>query len=160
MQGASTPRRREYPGGNGNDDEYRRPYRDWRPPKRGRYPNQGGSPLTKEDTLIEDLLEEDILIEMEDPLEEEDSQEEDLLMEMENPLVEMEDPLMIEDLLVMEDPWTSWWTRANRSSRTPWTSETNNSINSLSNIRYICSRKYLLLCWTIHVAVGQGTRPN
>ena len=33
MQGISMPRRREYPGGNGNDDEHRRPYRDWRPPK-------------------------------------------------------------------------------------------------------------------------------
>ena len=45
-----------------------------------------GGPLTEEDTLVEDLLEEDILIEMEDPL------------------MEMEDPLMVEDLLVMEDP--------------------------------------------------------
>ena len=34
-------------------------------------------PLTEEDTLIEDLLEEDTPIEMEDPLEEEDTQEED-----------------------------------------------------------------------------------
>ena len=42
--------------------------------------------LTKEDTLIEDLLEEDTPIEMEDPLEEEDTQEEDPLMEMEDPL--------------------------------------------------------------------------
>ena len=64
-------------------------------------------PLTEEGTLIEDLQEEDIPIEMEDPLEEEDTQEED-------PLMEMEDPLMVEDLLVMEDPWTSWWTRTTR----------------------------------------------
>ena len=49
-------------------------------------------PLIKEDTLEEDHLEEDIPIEMEDPLEEEDTQEED-------PLMEMEDPLMVEDPL-------------------------------------------------------------
>ena len=36
-------RRREYPGESDNDD-YRRSYRDCRPPERGRYPNQGGSP--------------------------------------------------------------------------------------------------------------------
>ena len=54
-------------------------------------------PLTEEDTLIEDLLEEDIFIEMEDLLEGEDTLAED-------PLMEMEDPLMEEDLLVMEDP--------------------------------------------------------
>ena len=45
---------------------------------------------------MEDLLEEDILIGMEDPLEEEDTLTEDLLMEM-------EDSLVMEDLLVMED---------------------------------------------------------
>ena len=44
VPGASMLRRREYPGGSGNDDDYRRPYRDWRPPERGRYPNQGGRP--------------------------------------------------------------------------------------------------------------------
>ena len=32
VQGASVPRRREYPGGNGDDVDYRRPHRDWRPP--------------------------------------------------------------------------------------------------------------------------------
>ena len=63
-----------------------------------------GDPLTEEDTLIEDLLEEDIPIEMEEPLEEGDTQEEDLLMEMEDHLMKIEDPLMVEDLLVMEDP--------------------------------------------------------
>ena len=42
--------------------------------------------LTEEDTLIGDLLEEDTLIEMGDPLEEEDTQEEDPLMEIEDPL--------------------------------------------------------------------------
>ena len=42
IQGASMPRGREYPGGNGNgNDDYRRSYRDQRPPERGRYPNQG-----------------------------------------------------------------------------------------------------------------------
>ena len=70
--------------------------------------------LIEEHTLIEDLLGEGIQIEMEDPLEEEDTQEEDPLMEVEDPLMEMEDPLM-----EMEDPWTSWWTRTTRSSRIP-----------------------------------------
>ena len=51
-----------------------------------------GDPLTKKDTLIEDLLEEDTLIEMGYPLEEEDTLAED-------PLMEMEDPLVMEDLL-------------------------------------------------------------
>ena len=78
VQGTSTSRRREYPG-EGNDDEYRRSYRDRNPPERRRYSNQGGRPLTKEDTLMEDLLEED-------------TQEEDSLMEMEDPLT-VEDPL-------------------------------------------------------------------
>ena len=31
-------------------------HRSQRPPNEGRYPNQGGRPLTEEDTLIEDLL--------------------------------------------------------------------------------------------------------
>ena len=48
------------------------------PPNRGRYPNIGGRPLTKKDTLVEDLL-----------------------MEMEDLLME-EDPL---DLLVDKDHW-------------------------------------------------------
>ena len=56
--------------------------------------------LTKEDTLIEDLLEEDTPIEMEDPLEEEDTQEEDPLMEMEDPL----DLLVDKDHQVLKDP--------------------------------------------------------
>ena len=34
VQGASVPRSREYPGGDSNDDDYRRPHRDWRPPER------------------------------------------------------------------------------------------------------------------------------
>ena len=137
VQGASMPRRREYPGGDSammmiieGHIEIGDPLRE------GDIQTKVGDPLTKEDTLIEDLLEEDIPIEMEDPLEEEDTQEED-------PLMEIEDPLMVEDLLVMEDPWTSWWTRTTRPLRTPWTSETNSGANSPSDIRYICSREYL-----------------
>ena len=56
-----------------------------------------GDSLTKVDTLIEDLLEDNIHIEIGYPLDEEDTLAED-------PLMEMEDPLMMEDLLVMEDP--------------------------------------------------------
>ena len=98
------PRRSKYPGGDSNDDDYRRPHRDQTPPEKD-IQTKVGDPLTKEDTLMEDLLEEDIPIGMKNPLEEEDTQE--------------EDPLMVEDLLVMEDPWTSWWTRTTRPSRTP-----------------------------------------
>ena len=96
--------------------------------------------LIKEDILVEGLLGEDIPIEMEDP-QEEDTQEEDPLM-VEDPLMEMEDPLMVEVPWRWRTPWTSWWTRTTRSSRTPWTCETHNSADSSSNITYICSRKY------------------
>ena len=112
---ASATRRREYPGEDSDNDGSRRTHRDWRPPDRGRYPNLGVTPLTKEDTLMEDPqvmedhLEEDILIGIGDPLEEEDT--------------------LAEDLLVMEDPWTSWWTRTTRPSGTTWTSKTHNSTN-------------------------------
>ena len=58
---------------------------------KGRYPNSGGRPPHQGGYLIEDLLEEDILIEMGDPL-------------AEDPLMQMEDALVMEDLLVMEDP--------------------------------------------------------
>ena len=81
-----------------------------------------GDPLTEEDTLMEDPLvmeaplEEYILIGVGDPLEEEDTLAEDHLMEM-------------EDLLVMEDPWTSWWQRTTRLSGTTWTSKAYNSTN-------------------------------
>ena len=61
-----------------------------------------GGPLTEEDTLIEDLLEEDTPIDMEDPMEEEDTQEEDPLIEMEDHLM-VEDPLEMEGLLVDKD---------------------------------------------------------
>ena len=44
VQGAFVPRRRKYPGGDSDDDDYRRPDRHQRPPERGRYPNQGGRP--------------------------------------------------------------------------------------------------------------------
>ena len=39
VQRASMTRRREYPGGDSINDASRRPYRDWRPPDRGRHPN-------------------------------------------------------------------------------------------------------------------------
>ena len=45
MQGASIPRRREYPEESSGDDSVnRRPYRDQRPPDRGRHLNQSGRP--------------------------------------------------------------------------------------------------------------------
>ena len=44
VQRASTTRRREYQGEDGDNDGSRRSHRDWRPPDRGRYPNQGGRP--------------------------------------------------------------------------------------------------------------------
>ena len=56
--------------------------------------------LIEKDTLIEDLLEEDIPIEMEDPLEEEDTQEKDPLMEMEDSL----DLLVDKGHEVLKDP--------------------------------------------------------
>ena len=59
-----------------------------------------GEHLIKEDFLVEDLLGEDIPIEMEDPLEKEDTQEEDPLMEMEDPL----DLLVDKDHPVLKDP--------------------------------------------------------
>ena len=40
----SVPGRREYPGGDNDDDGSGRLHRDWRSPERGRYPNQGGGP--------------------------------------------------------------------------------------------------------------------
>ena len=43
LQGTSTSRRRKYSGGSDVND-YRRSYRDRRPPERRRYPNQGGRP--------------------------------------------------------------------------------------------------------------------
>ena len=62
IQRTATTRGREYGEEESDNDGSRRPHRNWRPPNEGRYPNQGGDPLTKEDTLIENLLEEDILI--------------------------------------------------------------------------------------------------
>ena len=62
------PRRREYPGESSDDDNVnRRPYTDQRPPERGDIQIKVEAHLIKEDTLIEDLLEEDTPIEMEDP---------------------------------------------------------------------------------------------
>ena len=43
IQEASITQRREYPRESSEEDNTnRRPYREWRPPERGRYPNQGG----------------------------------------------------------------------------------------------------------------------
>ena len=44
VQRTSATIRREYPGGDGNNVGSRRPHRVWRPPDRGKYPNQGGRP--------------------------------------------------------------------------------------------------------------------
>ena len=45
VQGASIPRRMEYPGESSDDDNVnRRPYRDQRPLEKGRHPNQSGRP--------------------------------------------------------------------------------------------------------------------
>ena len=60
-------------------------------------------PLTKEDTLIEDLLEEDIPIEMEDPLEEVGYPGGGPPDGNGGPL-EMEDPLVDKDHQVLKDP--------------------------------------------------------
>ena len=82
IQGASISRRREYPGGSSDDDNFnRRPPGDWRPLKEGDIPVKVEGHLIEEDTWIEDLLEGDIPIEMEGLPEEEDILEEDPLME-------------------------------------------------------------------------------
>ena len=44
VQRASMIRRREYPGGDSDRDDYRRPHRDQRHPDRGGHPNRGGIP--------------------------------------------------------------------------------------------------------------------
>ena len=80
-----------------DNDDSRRPHRNWRPLIEEGNQTKVRDPLTKEDTLIEGLMEEDILTGMRDPLEQEDTLAEDLLMVM-------EDPLVMEDLLAMEDP--------------------------------------------------------
>ena len=129
MQRTSMPRRREYPGGDVDNNGSRRPHRDWRAPERGRYPNQGvrppdqggypdGGPLEMEDPLEEDTLEEDLLMEMEDSLE-------------------------MEDLLVMEDPLDLLVDKDHQPSGTTWTSKAYNSTNSPGDTRYICPRKYV-----------------
>ena len=46
------PRRKEYPGGDGDDDDYRRPHRDQRPMREGDIQTKVGDPLAEEDTLI------------------------------------------------------------------------------------------------------------
>ena len=100
VQGASIPRRREYPGESSDDDNVsRRPNRDQRPLREEDIQIKVEGHLIEEDILIEDLLGEDIPIEMEDCPKEVDTKEEDPLM-VEDPLMEMEDPL---DLLVDKD---------------------------------------------------------
>ena len=45
LQGGSISQRREYPGESSDDENVnRRPYKDRRPPARGRYPSQSGMP--------------------------------------------------------------------------------------------------------------------
>ena len=128
MQRAPT-RRREYPGGDSDGVGPRRPHQDARPSDRGRYPNRGGRHPDQGGYPDGGPPEEDILIEMGDPLEEEDTLVEDLQMEM-------------EDLLMEKDPWTSWWTRTPWSSRTTWTSKTYNSPDSPGDAGYNCLRKH------------------
>ena len=53
VQRASTTRRREYSGGDSNNDSPRRPHRDCRPPDRGDIQIGVGDLLTEEDTLME-----------------------------------------------------------------------------------------------------------
>ena len=104
VQRASAPRRRKYPGGDGDNDGSRRPYRDWRPPER-RYPNQGGRPPDQGGYPDGGLPGDGgppgggYPTGMGDPLEE-DTLAEDLLME--TPW--RRTPLEMEDLLMMEDP--------------------------------------------------------
>ena len=48
IQGSSLTQRRECPRESSEEDNInRRPYREWRCPERGRYPNQGGRPPTQ-----------------------------------------------------------------------------------------------------------------
>ena len=48
FQRTTTSHRREYPGESSDDTHSdRRPYRDWRPPERGRYQGQNGRPLDR-----------------------------------------------------------------------------------------------------------------
>ena len=77
---ASTIKRREYPGGDSDSEDYRRPHRDQRPPDRrghpdrgGRLPDRGGYPGGDPLIEMEGPLEEDILMEVGDPLVEEDT---------------------------------------------------------------------------------------
>ena len=106
MQRASTIRRGEYPGGDSDSDDHRRPHRDQRPPDRRGHPERGGRPLTEEDTLVGNPdrdggpPEEDILMEVGDPLVDEDTLVEDPLME-EDPLdlLEDEEHQALKDLL-------------------------------------------------------------
>ena len=69
----TSPTRREYPGGDSDSNGYRRPHCNQRPPDRGGYPDRGRRPPDRggyPDKGGRPLLEEDILMEMDDPLEE------------------------------------------------------------------------------------------
>ena len=44
IQRTTTAKGREYRGGESDNDDSRRPCRNWRPPNEERYPNQGGRP--------------------------------------------------------------------------------------------------------------------
>ena len=97
-------RRREYPGGDSDSDDYRRLHRNQRPPDRGghpkrggRLPDRGGHPGGGPPDRDGGPLEEDILMEVGDPLVEEDTLVEDPLMEK-DPL-EDQDHQALMDLL-------------------------------------------------------------
>ena len=160
VQGASISWRREYPGESSDDDNVnRRPYRDQRPPVRGRYPSQSGrlpdwrgypdrgSPRRGYPNRDGRPSRREGYPGGGPP-------------DGRWPPMEMEDPLMVEDPMEMEDPLDPWWTRTTRPSRTPWASETYNSPDSSSNTGYICSREYFWFIGAVYVAVGQSTRPN
>ena len=54
VQGASTIRRKEYPGERSGNNDHGRLHRDQRPPDRGGHPNGVKDPQVEEDTLVED----------------------------------------------------------------------------------------------------------
>ena len=154
IQGASITQRREYPRESSEDDNInRRPYREWRPPERGRYPNQSGRPPNQGRYPNRDGRPPrrggysgggppdgggppngDRGPPGEDPL------------MMEDPLMEMEDPLVE--------------TRTTQSSRTSWTSKTCNSPDSSSNTGYLYFGEYFQFSGTIYAAIGQSARSN
>ena len=81
VQGASIPKRREYPGESSVDDNVsRRPYRYQRPPERGRHPNQSGRQPDQRGYPYRGLPRRGYPNRNGRPPEEEDTQEEDPLM--------------------------------------------------------------------------------